>query len=315
MRIGIVGAGMAGLACAETLATAGHELLLFDKGRGPGGRMSTRRISTPAGEAVFDHGAQYFTVRDGGFRRRVDDWVSRGIVAPWSGAGRDAYVGTPGMNAPVRQMADGQAVRWATLVTGMETTGQGWRLVLEKDEVIDVDIAVVATPAEQAAALVATVAPDLAARARAVPSAPCWTAMLAFSGLLPMAPDTLRGGEDDLLGWAARNGSKPGRTGPEAWVLQAGPTWSRLNIEANPDEVAAALSAAFAERLGTPLPSPIARSTHRWRYARAGAEGSGALWDSDRRLGLCGDWLLGPRVEAAWLSGTMLAERITAPAS
>ena len=64
MRIGIVGAGMAGLACAEELTRLGHAVLLFDKGRGPGGRMSTRRIQTSAGEAYFDHGAQYFTVRD-----------------------------------------------------------------------------------------------------------------------------------------------------------------------------------------------------------------------------------------------------------
>lgn len=102
MRIGIVGAGMAGLACAEELTSLGHEVRLFDKGREPGGRMSTRRIPTSAGEANFDHGAQYFTVRDDAFQQKVAAWISEGAAAPWPPAGSDAYVGVPAMNAPVR---------------------------------------------------------------------------------------------------------------------------------------------------------------------------------------------------------------------
>ncbi|WP_294535960.1 FAD-dependent oxidoreductase [uncultured Rhodoblastus sp.] len=315
MKIGIVGAGMAGLACAEGLAGQGHDVALFDKGRGPGGRMSTRRVPTLAGEASFDHGAQYFTVRDAAFRARVDDWLARGAVAPWPAAGEGAYVGVPAMNAPIRQMAEGQSARWATPVTRLERSSAGWRLVLGAGESIVVDIAVVATPAEQAAALLASVAPDFAGRAASAPSAPCWTAMLAFAETLPTAVDCLEGGEADILGWAARNRSKPGRTGPEAWVLQAGPDWSRRHLEADAEWVALALSAAFSQWLGLALPATISRGAHRWRYARAGVEsveGSGALWDADRRLGLCGDWLVGARVEGAWMSGTLLAGRIAA---
>jgi predicted NAD/FAD-dependent oxidoreductase len=303
---------MAGLACAEALSAQGHDVVLLDKGRGPGGRMSTRRIPTAMGEAWFDHGAQYFTVRDAAFRRRVEGWIARGLVAPWPAAGGETYVGVPGMNAPVKHMAAGQSVHWGTLVTRIDPSGRGWRLVLENGAGLDVDIAVVATPAEQASALLASVAPDLAAHAGSAPSAPCWTVMLAFAEPLPTDLDCLRCGEADPLGWAARNSAKPGRIGPEAWVVQAGPDWSRRYLEADADGVAATLSAALSERLGTPLPSAIACSAHRWRYARAAAEGSGALWDADRRLGLCGDWLIGPRVEAAWMSGTRLAERIAA---
>jgi predicted NAD/FAD-dependent oxidoreductase len=289
MRIGIVGAGMAGLACAEALSIPGHDVVLFDKGRGPGGRMSTRRLPTSAGEAQFDHGAQYFTVRDDGFRRRVDGWIAQGVVAPWPAAGHDAYVGVPGMNAPIKQMADGLTVHWGMRVTQIERSGRGWRMALEQGDVVDLDIAVVATPAEQASALVDAVAPDLAARARSTPSAPCWTVMFAFAEPLPTEVDCLRGAEGDPLGWAARN-------------------------DADAEWVSATLSAALSERLGTAPPSPIAHSTHRWRYARASVEGSGALWDKDQRLGLCGDWLIGARVEAAWRSGTQLAERIKASA-
>ncbi len=308
MRIGIVGAGMAGLACAEALSRQSHEVLLFDKGRGPGGRMSTRRIPTSAGEAWFDHGAQYFTVRDDAFRRRVDAWISQGAVAPWPSAGSEAYVGIPGMNAPVRLMAEGQSVQWSTLVTRIEDFGRGWRLVLDRGDAVDLDIAVVATPAEQASTLLASVAPDLGGRARTTPSAPCWTMMLAFPEAVAVARNCWRG--DETIGWAARNSSKPGRIGPESWVVQANPVWSRVHVEAGPEWVAATLKSALSNMLGVLLPPIAGESCHRWRYARSGVEGSGAIFDPDRRLGLCGDWLIGPRVEAAWLSGEALAEQI-----
>ncbi|MFN8072518.1 MAG: FAD-dependent oxidoreductase [Mycobacterium sp.] len=128
MRIGIVGAGIAGLACADGLAGRGHEVVLFDKGRGPGGRMSTRRMETSEGLAHFDHGAQYFTLRDNAFQAQVNAWIAAGIAAPWPAAGSDAYVGVPGMNAPVRDLASRHVVHWATRVTAVQRRDDGWRL-------------------------------------------------------------------------------------------------------------------------------------------------------------------------------------------
>lgn len=310
MRIGIVGAGLAGLTCAADLAGRGQAALLFDKGRGPGGRMSTRRLATPAGEASFDHGAQYFTARDPAFRRQVDAWVGAGVAALWPAAGADAYVGVPTMNAPIRALADGRAVRWATRVTALERRGAGWRLHLDPGDAVDVDAVVVATPAEQAADLLAGVAPDLATRARATPSAPCWTVMLAFARPIPVGQDGWRG--EAAIGWAARNSAKPGRGGPEAWVVQASPGWSAAHLDDDADAVSAALTAALRALLGVDLPPVIAQAAHRWRFARSGSAGEGALFDPDLRLGVCGDWLIGPRVEAAFLSGAALARRMAA---
>lgn len=310
MKVGIVGAGMSGLACAEFLVRRGHVVALLDKGRGAGGRMSVRRLPTPMGEAAFDHGAQYFTMRDPGFRARADVWIAKGCLAPWPAAGPDAYVGTPGMNAPLREMSAGLSVQWGARVTGLSPDGSGWRLLLETGAAVEVDAVALALPAEQAAELAAPVAPALAARAHALKTMPCWTVMAAFAERLQTTLDCWRGDDDEPLCWAARNSSKPERKGPEAWVLQASPGWSRQNIEADDREVAAALLSGLSKRLGMDVAAPIAQAAHRWRYARSGAEGSGAIWDAEHRLGLCGDWLIGPRVEAAWMSGMALAEQI-----
>jgi predicted NAD/FAD-dependent oxidoreductase len=118
-RVAIIGAGLAGLACATRLGEDGVAVSLFDKARGPGGRMSVRRIETPSGEAPFDHGAQYFTVRGASFRDQVTRWAADGVAAPWPAAGPEAWVGVPGMNAPVRALAAGRDVRIAQLAEEM----------------------------------------------------------------------------------------------------------------------------------------------------------------------------------------------------
>lgn len=310
MRIVIVGAGLAGLACAEKLSSVGHVVTLFDKGRGPGGRMSTRRIETRAGEAAFDLGAQYFTVRHPEFRSRVDRWRRDGWVAPWPAAGADAWVGAPAMNAPVRQMADGLNVCWSARVDSL-TLGEGrWRV--EGDEIAGqtFDVAVVATPAEQAQPLLEPWDPQAAARAAAALSQPCWTVIAAFAEPLTLAPDTIR----DLgpIAWAARNNTKPCRVGPESWVIQAGAEWSQAHLEESHDKVQSRLLKIFTDGSGVRLPEILAATTHRWRYARTGGIGERPIWNRDLGLGVCGDWLLGPRVEFAWLSGDFLADQIIA---
>jgi predicted NAD/FAD-dependent oxidoreductase len=328
MRIVIIGAGLAGLACARRLGAGGHVVRLFDKGRGPGGRMSTRRVATPQGEAGFDHGAQYFTVRDAGFQRQVEAWAASGVAARWPAAGPDAWVGTPAMNAPVKALAAGLDVTWSAQVDALRREGDGWHIagrgagpgagrgagpgagpgagagVAERP----FDAVLLAIPAEQAGPRLAAFAPEWAALAKATEAEPCWTVMAAFAGAVA-APDVLK--EGGPIGWAARNQSKPGRSGPEAWVIQAGPGWSRAHLEETPEQVAPQLLDAFAARTG-PLPEVLTASAHRWRYAKSGKAGRGALWDPALRLGVCGDWLLGPRVECAWLSGEQLAAAVLA---
>lgn len=308
----IIGAGMAGLACGQGLVSAGHAVILVDKGRGAGGRMAARRMASPLGDVTFDHGAQYFSASSPDFQNQIGQWAAAGVVAPWEAAGEGAWVGTPAMNAPLKAMARDRDVRWGTRATALSRTTTGWAIATEDGTEITADALVTALPAEQTADLLATVPGPFAEAARAVPSAPCWTLMLAFSGPLATGEDCVRGTETDAVGWAARNSSKPGRGAIETWVIQAGADWSAENLEAPPEAVEARLMEALAVRLGIKLPDPLVRASHRWRYARSGCAAGGELWDPEMRLGVCGDWLLGPKVEDGWRSGTLLAGRMAA---
>lgn len=320
MTIAVIGAGLAGLGAARALAARGRQVVLFDKGRGPGGRLSTRRAETPLGELAFDHGAQYLTARSEGFRAVMEDLVDAGAAARWAGrlvalaadgtptplSPEPRYVGTPGMSAIVRALADGLDINWSCRVSEVRPDPSGLRLGFEAGMGSDpYDAVVCAVPAEQAVALLETSSPALAAEAAGARSAPCWAVMAAFDAPVALPYD---GAKLDAgpLAWVARNSSKPERPPGETWVLHGSPDWSAEHLEADPDKVADVLLTAFRELTGAP--APVFTRTHRWRYAQIVTPAdTPAAFDPETRIGVCGDWRIGPRAEAAWLSGEALA--------
>ncbi|HXH03496.1 MAG TPA: hypothetical protein VNN09_09265 [Candidatus Competibacteraceae bacterium] len=153
-----------------------------------------------------------------------------------------------------------------------------------------------------------TARPEWAARLAALRFEPCWTVMLALGGQLPLPLDAAQV-VDSPLAWIARNNSKPGRGGLEAWVLQATAEWSATHLEDSAIKVIAALTRAFREACGRQPVPPAMAQAHRWRHARAATPlGEDCLWDGGLGLGVCGDWCRGERIEDAWLSGLVLAQ-------
>lgn len=306
----VIGAGMAGLACATALARGGASVTVLDKGRGPGGRMAARRVEIGGETISFDHGAQYFTARDPAFREAVTAWEEAGVAARWPAAGDEAWVGVPGMNAPIRAMAQRLDVCWGLRAERIMRDGARWR-VDTGAVAFSAARVMVAVPAEQAAVLLAEVAPAFARLAGAVQSAPCWAVMAGFAQALPITLDCYRS-ENGPISWAARNSAKPGRTGGEAWVIHASPARSRQLIDRPKDEVAEILLADFFSATACAPATPLHCDAHRWLYAQPQAPGNkgageGARFDPVLGLGIAGDWLHSPRIEGAWLSGRALA--------
>ncbi|QDU18512.1 NAD(P)/FAD-dependent oxidoreductase [Urbifossiella limnaea] len=319
-RVAVVGAGVAGLACARALADHGFDVTVFDKGRGPGGRTATRRVDPGL---AFDHGAQYFTARHPDFARAVAAWLVRGVVAEWGGRvvkleggvatdtpPQPRYVGVPGMAAVAADLAATLAVRRATRVARAARTPAGWQVVDEAGGGAGpFDFLVAALPAPQAAELLAP--HPFAAEAACTPMTPCWAVLLAFADRLDVPWDGafVHGSP---LSWVARNSSKPGRPGgADCWVLHAGAGWSAAHLEDSPDAVVPLLLYAFAAATGRTLPPVAYRAAHRWRYS-LGADPAArtTLFDAAAGLAVCGDWLAGGRVEGAFLSGAAAAGRI-----
>ncbi|MEO1191360.1 MAG: FAD-dependent oxidoreductase [Pseudomonadota bacterium] len=304
----VIGAGMAGLACARELHRAGHEVLVLDKGRGIGGRLATRRS---ADGFQFDHGAQYVTAQGARFRGLLALLREEGAAAFWDdGSGRDHLVGVPGMSALGKVLGRGLAVHQKVRVTAIEALADGWRLVAD-GVAYEGRRVVVTAPAPQAAALLG---PDSAITRALAPvrMAPCLTLMARFESDQP-PPFISRRDPEDPLSWIAYDSAKPQRPGPGCWVAQAGPDWSSQHLEEGMEETARALLALLCDRLGTDPATAVHAAAHRWRYANVVAPlGQPFLRDETGSLYTGGDWCLGARVEAAWTSGTAIAQSILA---
>ena len=323
-KIAIIGAGISGLACAQGLTKSGHHISLFDKGRSPGGRIATRR----SGNLLFDHGAQFATARGAAFKAEIDTLRLEAAAVAWRGARADqpAWIGTPGMSAIPRAIADrliadgakvesNQHVAWITqdrrmrLLPAAETkpgtvVDHGGTLTERFDAVL------LAIPSPQASGLLDALAHPFGQTVKAAHYAPCWALMLHFAAQ-STAPNILRP-ENSPLAWIARDSARPGRPviAGESWVLHASPAWSRAHLEASAAEVSTALLAEFRALTGqTGTPAEI--RAHRWRYALVDtALDVPCLWDAAARIGVCGDFCLGGRVEAAFDSGRALAQTV-----
>jgi predicted NAD/FAD-dependent oxidoreductase len=319
MTIAVVGAGVAGLSAARALCARGHDVIVYEKQRVPGGRNATRKpagIELPRGLAgaslAFDHGAQYFTARDDRFSAVVAEWLRDRVAAQWSARivsfdaegwedveeSTDRYVGTPGMSAITGAMSDGLNISYGQNIESLPM------LLGQHDHVV------VAVPAPRAAALVAH-APALAARVSPVIMKPNWTVMAAFEERVPARFDAafVNGSP---LGWIARNSSKPKRDWKvDTWVLQATTSWSEARLDDRPDAVGAFLMEAFEDLVRAGLPRAFYATVHRWHHATADPPlAVGAIHDPDARVTLCGDWCQGSRIEDAFLSGLRAAEQI-----
>lgn len=313
-RIAVVGAGIAGLAAARALVDAGRQVVVFEKTAAPGGRAATKVVrnvekSRGSTDLAFDHGAQYFTVRDARFAAAVEQWERDRLAAKWTprivsfdgegweevAPGVDRYVGVPGMNALATALAQPLEVHYSNSIESLEPLTR------------DFDRVIVAVPGAQAKMLVAGI-PALETRVAAVTMKPCWAVLAAFEGPVAARFDAAFV-SGSALGWIARNQSKPKRDWKiDTWVLHATTTWSEAHVHDEADRVGAFLMEAFEDLVRAGLPRAFYATAHRWRYAVANPPlAIGAIHDAESRITLCGDWCAGPRVEDAFLSGLTAA--------
>ena len=315
-RIAVIGAGLTGLLCARRLQDAGLQPVVFEKSRGLGGRLATRRAED--GRA-FDHGAQYITARSPGFRTVLESARQAGNADLWcprlapgmEGRSEDWTVGAPAMNALVRPLAEGLDIRQQSQVTALRRASGGWCLEGVDDEAgRPFEAVVCAVPAPQAEVL-ATGEVVLAEHLTAVRIAPCWALMVTFSAAFDPGFDACPPG-GEALAWIARNASKPGRTaGRDTWVIHANPEWSSENLELEREEAAARMVALLPAAFGRELPPIDHAVAHRWRYALTTAPlGRPYLASDDGSLFIGGDWCLGARVECAYESGEAMAAAV-----
>ena len=309
----VVGAGIAGLSCARSLAAGGSAVRVLDRGRRPGGRMSSRTLH---GRPV-DLGASYFTAGENSpFAAVVADWMDRGLARPWTDT--FAVAGPEGFRrattGPLRYGAPGGLRSLVEdLATGLDVVAAHPVQQVTHGPLVDgapVPGVALAMPGPQAARLLDP-ASDLAREAAAEEWRPVLSVVLGWSGR--RWPADLHGAfvhDSSVLDWIADDGD---RRGDEAPVLVAHTT-PELAAEhlADPEAAVPAVVSAVRSVLGIPA-EPEWTTVQRWSLAKPAAprDEPFALVEG---IGLCGDgWHAPSKVESAWSSGAALGRALGAP--
>ncbi len=321
----VVGAGLAGIIAARRLQKAGWQVTVLEKSKGYGGRMATRRI----GEAIFDHGVQFFTMHSMFFRVLVENMQDAGVVGEWSRGflngdrilSLDGYLrfyGKEGMSGVAKHLAEPLDIRLQEEVTGLEAIGPSWHLKTKSGSDYQANAVILTPPLPQALALVQQIPSfsfeeELEKRLKEVKYEPCITIMVTLDGPSGIPEPGGIASTDPMspIAWIADNRIK-GLSPVDGITVHATGHFSRQNWKIDREAAGEKLWEAVKPLLAA---ERIEMQTHGWRFAHPTSilPENSLLLQQGPPLFLAGD-AFGDRlnpVEGAVLSGLDAAKHLT----
>lgn len=305
----IVGAGIAGLLAGDILRRHGVKVTLLEKSRGVGGRMATRRVE----DARFDHGAQYFTVRDQIFGGWADAWEHNGLIREWfrrfpeesSETGHSRYRGVQGMTDVPKALAANLDVRTQQRVARLRFHKSHWHVRTESGESFDGRFLILTAPAPQSLELVKD--SNIVLRRSKLESLESITyektmaVMAILDGPSGLDAPGCRKIPGEPLSWVADNQMKGISKAVPAVTAHSTHGFAEDHWEDEKEAILAPLLEALAPLLASTV---IKAELHKWRYAVARSPFDQPFFFSRRHsLLMAGDSFGEGRVEGAALSG------------
>lgn len=330
----VIGAGMAGLICAQYLSRAGYSVMVVDKSRGLGGRLATRRLY----ETRVDHGACYLHPQGELFTSLVNLLYDRHILEVWTDkvykfsthTGLSApenltprYVAPMGMSAIAKFIAQDLNILLNQRVKSINLINQQhWQITLESShEPLTAQALVIAIPAPQALMLLAPLSESILEQEfldnlSAVEFHPCISVMSGYAPTSQPLPEwkAISFVDSPILRWIGFDSSKRSQSSQPVFVVQSSSSFAQQHLEsADLHPTAQQMLEDAATMLKLPwLNTPEWMQVHRWRYAFPSTPWLEKVIKAETILPLvcCGDWCGGNMAEGAMLSGLAAAEEI-----
>jgi len=322
LNIAIIGAGLSGLTAANILHDHA-KVTVFDKAKGPSGRLATRR----ADPYSFDHGCQFFSAKSNAFKEFLAPMLRQGVIKCWDAtfveienrqiaksrqwdAQNPHYVGSPSMNAVGKFLSQDLRLALGTPVTAVRKTSTGWLLKGDTGQDLgQFDWVVSAIPAQQAAALWPEET-SFYTKVKTAQMEGCFTLMLGFeAGFALDYQAALVRGED--ISWISVNSSKPDRNAATSLLVHSSNGWATQHDSMDRNEALRYLLEQVSLVIGQDVSHADHKAIHQWRYANCQKRtGETHFIDHASKSGACGDWLIRGRVEAAFTSGFSIAQDI-----
>jgi renalase len=335
--VAVIGAGLAGLVCAQGLRQHGYSVVVVEKSRGLGGRLATRRLPG----AWADHGVRELEVQGELTRQLIQMLCDQNILQPWVngvasraapqppntgglpdqsppvlgdlGGGLPGYVSPTGITAVAKFLATGLEIEREKRVEAISYANQIWNLTLESGEKnVMAKAIVMAIPAPQALALVEPL--DLSSEfletLRSVTFDPCLTAIATYAPPSSPLPWTAYPTDPDIA-WISLENTKSPESPYSVLVVQSTAAFANQHLEAEDLQPIGHHLLTRAANFIPPLGDPDLVQVHRWRYAFARQFLTKKyLSEASVPLVCAGDWCGGKQVESALQSGLAAAEAI-----
>lgn len=317
----IIGAGISAAICAKKLSDQGYSVEIFEKSRGVGGRMTTRR--SPFGN--FDHGARYFTCSDPRFLQQLGQWITLGIAAEWHASigqydnlkgwqplkvHTKRYIPKPQMNSVVKELLEGIPVHNNAKVQSATHQGSHWEILLESGQKTSCEILVCSTPLHQTQEVLQQAFPHTYLKETKTSYQASWSLNFATPKRLSLKYDAgfINSGH---LTWFCSNQSRPGRDCQHStYTLHSHLDTDTSLPQETLDQIPQTMIKEFSKLTEQNI-EPTDSFLHFWRYAEPDQnKGIKPIFIDHTKLGLCGDWCEGKGIQGAYLSGYELAQNI-----
>ena len=314
----ILGSGVAGSTIANLLSKK-HSVHVFDKARGPGGRSSNKRFKT---NLSFDHGVQYISPKSKAFIKFTEKLFKKKVLKTWNGNHLDftfekkphsiKYIGKKANNDICKYNLRGIKKTFASQITKINFKDNYWEIKIKDGSNYQFKYLVLTCPFPQLKKIARKYL-DRKILNLNVNMQPNMTVMVAFKNQKNLPISSIKF-DDDTLAWAANENSKNRfRSNTNLWTLQATLKWSKktINKYKNNSLIMKQLVSRFIKLTGFDKSKIIHTGAHGWKYSY-NFEKTTLLsyWNNKYKLGVCGDWFNGPKVENAWLSAQDLAKKI-----
>ena len=313
----LVGAGFSSAVLSRLIKN--KNLIIIDKGRGPGGRSSTRRVDTVGS---FDHGLQYISPRTKEFDIFLNQYLESSIKE-WGGnfccfeddktIDGKKYIGKLGNNDFVKDLIATKVEYLKELVT-INRKNNKWILQFKNKKVQECERLILTIPMEQCQKVTNSLNLDLNFEGSMEPNL---TAMIGFNKPLKLSSCGIKFQKNSTLGWAGNESSKlriGNNNNLELWTLQSSLEFAKKYCHIYRDqkeEVLNLMTQEFIDLLKIQNAEISHKDIHGWLYAFKSKDFSRKFyWNKDINFGICGDWMCGPKAEDAWTSATLLADQI-----
>ena len=321
-RIAIIGSGLSGVSLARLIQND-CTVEIFEKSRGVGGRMSTR-TSTPY---IFDHGAQYFMIKNKHFLDFTSNLINENVIQPWTYKHayfegtklmklksftkvHKHYVGVPNMDSIVKYLSDGLNIKLHTNISKIEKKKQKWYLTDNENRTYgEFHWVILTLPAEQSLALLSKKV-SFYNIIKKIKMKGCFSLMLGMQEQLELDFDAASIKDYDI-GWMAVNNSKPKRNCGFSLLVNSSYEYAEKNINTQKDEVLHNLLKKTAKLINRNLISCDLMLLHQWKFVETFNKPLHNYFiDQNQKIGVCGDWCLNSRVEDAFISANKLSKAI-----